>query len=101
MAGQALTNPASIGPTVGSHGGSTHSSNRPEQQPTIEVRYRNSCREEVNIIMRLVEFKLSNFRGYANETAIAIDPLTVIVGRNDAGKSTILDALDIFFNDAT
>lgn len=51
--------------------------------------------------MRLVEVKLSNFRGYANETAIAIDPLTVIVGRNDAGKSTILDALNIFFNDST
>jgi putative ATP-dependent endonuclease of the OLD family len=51
--------------------------------------------------MRLVEVKLSNFRGYANETAITIDPLTVIVGRNDAGKSTVLDALDMFFNGAT
>jgi len=50
--------------------------------------------------MRLVEVKLKNFRAYANETTIALDPMTVLVGRNDAGKSSILDALDIFFNDA-
>jgi len=51
--------------------------------------------------MRLVEVKLTNFRGYANQTAIGIDSLTVLVGRNDAGKSSILDAMDIFFNEAT
>ena len=51
--------------------------------------------------MRLVEVKLSNFRSYEQETTIAIDPLTVLVGKNDAGKSAVLDALDIFFNDAT
>lgn len=51
--------------------------------------------------MRLVEVKLTNFRCYAQETSIAIDPLTVLIGRNDAGKSAVLDALDIFFNDAT
>lgn len=51
--------------------------------------------------MLLVEVKLSNFRGYAQETTITIDPLTIFIGRNDAGKSSILDALDIFFNDAT
>jgi predicted ATPase len=50
--------------------------------------------------MRLVEIKLKNFRAYANETAIAVEPMTVLIGRNDAGKSSILDALDIFFNDA-
>lgn len=51
--------------------------------------------------MKLVEVKLTNFRGYANETSVLIDSLTVLVGRNDAGKSSILDALDIFFNEAT
>jgi predicted ATP-dependent endonuclease of OLD family len=51
--------------------------------------------------MRLVEVKLTNFRGYEYETAISIDPLTVLVGRNDAGKSSILDALEIFFNDGS
>ncbi|HMU63237.1 MAG TPA: ATP-binding protein [Nitrosomonas sp.] len=51
--------------------------------------------------MRLVEVKLTNFRGYANETPIGVDDLTVFVGRNDAGKSSVLEALDVFFNDAT
>ena len=51
--------------------------------------------------MKLVEVKITNFRGYANETCVAVDPLTVLIGKNDAGKFNILDALDIFFNDAT
>ena len=51
--------------------------------------------------MKLVEVKLTNFRGYANETSVLIDSLTVLVGRNDSGKSSILDALDIFFNEST
>lgn len=50
--------------------------------------------------MQLVEVKLKNFRAYGNETAIALDQMTVLVGRNDAGKSSILEALDIFFNDS-
>ena len=51
--------------------------------------------------MQLVEVKLTNFRGYEAETSVKLDPLTVLIGRNDAGKSSILDALDIFFNDAS
>ncbi len=51
--------------------------------------------------MKLVEVKLTNFRSYSNETSIVIDSLTLLVGRNDAGKSSILDALDIYFNEAT
>ncbi len=50
--------------------------------------------------MKLSELKLQNFRGYKNETSIVFDDLTVLIGRNDAGKSTLLDALNIFFNDA-
>ena len=50
--------------------------------------------------MRLIEVKLKNFRGYAEETTIAIDLFTVLIGKNDAGKSSILDALDIFFNES-
>ena len=37
--------------------------------------------------MRLVEVKLSNFRSYEQGTTITIDPLTVLIGKNDAGKS--------------
>src|SRR5665213_4267597 len=50
--------------------------------------------------MKLKEIKLQNFRGYKNEVSITFDDLTVLIGRNDAGKSSILDALNIFFNDA-
>lgn len=48
--------------------------------------------------MKLSKLKLRNFRGYLNETEIKIDDLNVLIGRNDIGKSTILEALDIFFN---
>ncbi|HHT8904551.1 TPA: AAA family ATPase [Burkholderia cenocepacia] len=48
--------------------------------------------------MRLKSVKLTNFRGYRATTIISIDDtLTGIVGRNDYGKSTILEALAIFF----
>jgi predicted ATPase len=50
--------------------------------------------------MKLKEVKLQNFRGYKNEVTIPFESLTVLIGRNDAGKSSILDALNIFFNDA-
>lgn len=48
--------------------------------------------------MRLKAIKLKNFRSYINEVTIQVDNLTAIVGKNDAGKSTILEALEIFFN---
>lgn len=49
--------------------------------------------------MKLKQLKLKNFRGYKDETIINIDELTVFVGKNDIGKSTVLEALDIFFNE--
>lgn len=48
--------------------------------------------------MKLREVILKNFRGYYRETRIPVDNLTALIGRNDVGKSTILEALDIFFN---
>ncbi|POH75170.1 ATP-binding protein [Arthrobacter glacialis] len=47
--------------------------------------------------MKLVAVSLKNFRGYEQEQWIEFGDLTTVVGRNDAGKSTILEALDIFF----
>lgn len=48
--------------------------------------------------MRLKEVGIKNFRGYRDETRIPIDPnVTGITGKNDVGKSSILEALDIFF----
>ncbi|WP_160069190.1 AAA family ATPase [Sphingobacterium bovisgrunnientis] len=48
--------------------------------------------------MNLESVKLKNFRGYAAEITIPISNLTAFIGKNDAGKSTILEALEIFFN---
>jgi len=49
--------------------------------------------------MKLDEVKIQNFRGYRGCIEIPIENMTAFVGRNDVGKSTVLDALDIFFND--
>lgn len=51
--------------------------------------------------MKLSKVIIKNFRGYLDENIIDInDDLTTFIGKNDAGKSTILEALDIFFNDS-
>jgi putative ATP-dependent endonuclease of the OLD family len=44
---------------------------------------------------------LENFRAYKALTIIPISQLTGLIGRNDAGKSSILEALDIFFEGGT
>ena len=49
--------------------------------------------------MRIKRVTLSNYRGYKQSTTILFNDLTVFVGQNDVGKSTILEALDLFFND--
>ena len=48
--------------------------------------------------MKLKALVLENFRAYRNHTVIEFDELTAFVGKNDFGKSTILEALEIFFN---
>ncbi|QGM80874.1 ATP-binding protein [Otariodibacter oris] len=48
--------------------------------------------------MKISYIKIKNFRGYEKEIVVNFDNLTAIVGKNDVGKSTILEALDIFFN---
>ena len=49
--------------------------------------------------MRLKKLRIRNFRCYKEEVSIDFDDLTALIGRNDAGKSTIMEALDIFLND--
>ena len=49
--------------------------------------------------MKLKQLKLQNFRGYKDETVIDFDDLVVLVGKNDAGKSSLFDALKIFFDE--
>ncbi len=48
--------------------------------------------------MFLESLTLRNFRGYKESTKVDFENLTAFIGRNDIGKSTILEALDIFFN---
>ncbi|MFD1863059.1 AAA family ATPase [Planococcus chinensis] len=49
--------------------------------------------------MKLTRLKLKNFRGYDNIEVNFNENLNVIIGKNDVGKSTILDAMNSFFND--
>ena len=49
------------------------------------------------IINRLT---IRNYRCYKSDTTIDIGNLTCIIGKNDVGKSTVMEALDAFFNDA-
>lgn len=51
--------------------------------------------------MRAKALILENFRSYKTRTTIPLSKLTAFVGRNDAGKSSILEALDIFFEGGT
>ncbi len=49
--------------------------------------------------MKLIQLKVTNFRCYKDQTVIDLDDLVVFVGKNDFGKSSLLDALGIFFDE--
>ncbi|MDH4610466.1 ATP-binding protein [Pseudomonas sp. BN102] len=51
--------------------------------------------------MRLDSVAIENFRCYQHEIKVSIDDLTTFVGKNDIGKSSLLEALEIFFNNET
>lgn len=46
--------------------------------------------------MIISKLYIKNFRGYKEQTIYLHDNLNVIIGKNDVGKSTILEALEIF-----
>lgn len=48
--------------------------------------------------MKLVALEVENFRAYTERRRIEFDELTTLIGKNDVGKSTLLEALEIFFN---
>ncbi|WP_167302007.1 ATP-binding protein [Sphingobium vermicomposti] len=48
--------------------------------------------------MKLASVSLHNFRSYRDRVTVKIDDFTTVMGRNDVGKSTVLEALEIFFN---
>ena len=49
--------------------------------------------------MKLKRLRLRNFRCFKEEVSIDFEDISALVGKNDAGKSTLMDALDIFLND--
>ena len=49
-------------------------------------------------VMKIKSVSISNFRSYSKEVKIDFQDLTAIVGKNDIGKSTILEALYVFFH---
>lgn len=51
--------------------------------------------------MKLEKIIIENFRSYKERIEIDFSDLTTVVGKNDIGKSTILEALEIFFNNQT
>ena len=48
--------------------------------------------------MKLCKLILKNFRGYESLHVDLNEDINVIIGKNDIGKSTIMEAMDIFFN---
>ena len=49
--------------------------------------------------MKIRTIGIKGFRGYSSPIEVKVGNLLVLVGKNDIGKSTVLEALDIFFND--
>lgn len=48
--------------------------------------------------MKLHSLYLKNFRGYREEVINFSENMNVIIGKNDIGKSTLMEVLEIFFN---
>lgn len=51
--------------------------------------------------MKIAKLALKNFRAYKDISITFDENFNVIIGRNDIGKSTVLEALEIFFNNET
>jgi len=49
--------------------------------------------------MKLRKLRIRNFRCYRDEISIDFENITSLIGKNDCGKSTMMDALDVFLND--
>lgn len=47
--------------------------------------------------MKLKSVTIENFRAYKNPTTVEFTDMNGLIGRNDVGKTSILDALGIFF----
>ncbi|MDR3615376.1 MAG: ATP-binding protein [Candidatus Obscuribacterales bacterium] len=52
----------------------------------------------LDVTMQLKTLKIKNFRSFLEETVVPISDFTALIGKNEAGKSSLLEALEIFFN---
>ena len=53
----------------------------------------------IKIFMKIEKVKIKNFRSYKDEVIIYLKDMNIFLWKNDIWKSTILEAIDIFFND--
>lgn len=44
----------------------------------------------------MTQFKIANFRQFSKPVTVPLQPITVLIGANNSGKTTILQALNIF-----
>jgi putative ATP-dependent endonuclease of OLD family len=51
--------------------------------------------------MRLAQVRIKGYRCFQEETTIDVGNFTAILGRNDVGKSSVLEALQMFFEDTS
>ena len=51
-------------------------------------------------MLRIKQIRIKNFRSIV-DLDINVDKMNIFVGLNDAGKSNILKALNLFFNNET
>jgi len=62
----------------------------------------NECLDKMNKfrgdVMRLLSVSIENFRSYKDRAIVNVGDFTAFMGRNDVGKSTILEAMEVFFN---
>lgn len=49
--------------------------------------------------MKIKKVILENFRAFYSKVEISINDFTVFLGKNDQGKTSILEAIDIFMNE--
>ena len=49
--------------------------------------------------MKIYDISIKNFRGIKSLTKLKSGDINSFVGKNDSGKSSVLKALDAFFND--
>lgn len=49
--------------------------------------------------MKLETLRVRNFRCYSDEFCVPFADITALIGKNDSGKSSLMDAMEIFLND--